>query len=830
MKKVIVLSIVILLLLGGCVLPSIPFLSDFSPTPTLSSTPTPSLTPTQTPTPTATFTATPAPTQPPSIQLNDADAALFDGDYEKALALYQGAFSGTNDPSIQASALFGQGKIAYLQSNLPDSLRTMRSVTELYSNTPAQAYAFYYLGLIYTDLQRYNEAIEAFTGYTSRRPGILDAEVFEKQGDLYALVDNHAAAIEMYQKSLSAMPEGFYEALQIKIARTYLESADYETAISLFQVILEQTNSDYTRAQMEFLIGQAYLTLGKTDDAYQHFETAVNQYPRSYDAYSALVTLVNAGVPVDELNRGLIDYYAGQYNLAIQAFDRYLAQNADHDATAHYYKALALRELGLVKYPFGSDPRNLPDMTGVPEDQQAISEFDLIIKDHAEDSRWIMAWDEKAYTQWYYHGSYAQAAQTLLDCVSKAPQSNLAPQFIYDAGRNYERANMLSEAASTWERLADEYPSAEMTIQGVFFAGISRYRLGEFPEARRLFQRALMLSTAPKDVAAANLWIGKTYQQEGNAIDASASWQAAISADPTGYYSERARDLVLDRPAFSATAILDFGFDLNQERIQAEFWLKSTFAIPPETNLSSPGTLANNPYLIRAWEFWHLGLYQESRTEIEYLREQVKDDPAACFVLLPTLLDLRFYRSAIFTSRRILTLAGLDDAAALDAPAYFNHIRFGPYYKEIVLETASAEAFDPLFIFSIIRQESMFEGFVQSSAGARGLMQLMPATAENVAYNWGWPDEYSANDLYRPYINIPLGVHYLSQQRKSLPHPYSILAAYNGGPGNASAWLKLAGDDPDLFLEVIRYQETRNYVTYIFENYNIYRRLYGRNP
>lgn len=819
-----------MLLISGCALPAIPFLSDPSPTPTYTVTPSSTPAPTATPLPTATMPPTPAPTQPPSVQLDEANNALFNGDYEKAYLLFKDAFSGSDDPSIQSAALYGQGRVEYLQSNLAGALSSMRSVTELYSNTPSQAYAFYYLGLIYTDLQRYDEAQSAFSNYTSRRAGVLDPEIFEKQGDTYTLANNPTAAIEMYQKALGALPEGTNENLQIKIARAYYNASDFEDAIGLFQAVLDQTDSDYTRAQMEFLIGQAFLTLGKTDDAYVHFAIAVNQYPRSYDSYSALVTLVNAGVPVNELNRGLIDYYAGQYNLAIQAFDRYLMDNPDHDATAHYYKALALRELGLVKYPFGSDERNLPDMAGVPEDQQSLTEFDLIIKDHPNDSRWIMAWDEKAYTQWYYHGNFPEAAKILLDCVTIAPKSDLAPQFIYDAGRNYERANLLADAAITWERLADEYPSAEVTIQGVFFAGVSRYRLAQYPEARRLFQRSLMLSTAPKDVAAAHLWIGKTYQQEGNAIDSSSAWQAAINSDPTGYYSERARDLVLDRPAFAGSAVLDFGFDLNLERTQAEFWLKSTFAIPPETNLSSPGSLANNPHLVRAWEYWQLGLYQESRTEIEVLREQVKDNPADCFILLPVLLDMHFYRSAIVTSRQILTLSGMDDAATLDAPAYFNHIRFGPYYRDLVLASASEESFDPLFIFSVIRQESLFEGFVQSSAGARGLMQLMPATGENVAYNLGWPDNYSDADLYRPFINIPLGVHYLSLQRKNLSHPFPILAAYNGGPGNAAAWLELAGDDPDLFLEVVRYKETRNYVMYIYENYNIYRRLYGRNP
>jgi len=58
-------------------------------------------------------------------------------------------------------------------------------------------------------------------------------------------------------------------------------------------------------------------------------------------------------------------------------------------------------------------------------------------------------------------------------------------------------------------------------------------------------------------------------------------------------------------------------------------------------------------------------------------------------------------------------------------------------------------------------------------------------------------------------------------------HIYAALAAYNGGPGNAVIWKQLAGDDPDLFLEIVRFEETRDYIRNIYEIFVIYRRLYS---
>jgi len=162
------------------------------------------------------------------------------------------------------------------------------------------------------------------------------------------------------------------------------------------------------------------------------------------------------------------------------------------------------------------------------------------------------------------------------------------------------------------------------------------------------------------------------------------------------------------------------------------------------------------------------------------------------------------------------------------APPYFSYVRYGLYYSELVLPDAQANGFDPLFLFSVIRQESLFEGFVSSTAGAHGLMQIVPSTGAQVNSQLGWPINYDEKDLYRPDVSVAFGSHYLASNRNALGGDlYAALAAYNGGPGNALAWKQLAGDDPDLYLESVRFQETRDYIRYIYEIYVIYKRLYS---
>jgi soluble lytic murein transglycosylase len=126
-----------------------------------------------------------------------------------------------------------------------------------------------------------------------------------------------------------------------------------------------------------------------------------------------------------------------------------------------------------------------------------------------------------------------------------------------------------------------------------------------------------------------------------------------------------------------------------------------------------------------------------------------------------------------------------------------------------------------------MRQESLFNKYADSGS-AIGLMQIVPETGQLIVDNHGWPPNYSTGDLFRPMISIGLGASYLMDQRNRFDGDlFTTLAAYNAGPEAAAIWRDLAGSDSDLFLEVIRYQETRDYIRSIYEIFAMYRRLYA---
>jgi soluble lytic murein transglycosylase len=88
----------------------------------------------------------------------------------------------------------------------------------------------------------------------------------------------------------------------------------------------------------------------------------------------------------------------------------------------------------------------------------------------------------------------------------------------------------------------------------------------------------------------------------GNTQAAQALWEQCSAIDPTGYYSERARDLILNRQPFTSPDAYDLTIDWTSERQQAEEWLRTTFNLSADTDLSSPGNLSNDLRFIRGSE------------------------------------------------------------------------------------------------------------------------------------------------------------------------------------------------------------------------------------
>ncbi len=178
-----------------------------------------------------------------------------------------------------------------------------------------------------------------------------------------------------------------------------------------------------------------------------------------------------------------------------------------------------------------------------------------------------------------------------------------------------------------------------------------------------------------------------------------------------------------------------------------------------------------------------------------------------------------------------LVLAGVFFLFVLYELPPVQKLRYPMPYKLIVQQQANRFGVDPLLVTAVIREESRFMPKSESSAGARGVMQLMPDTAEWAAEKMGLKN-YSKDQLYEPETNIMLGSWYLANLSKQFNNNLVlVLASYNGGRGRVQEWLSKGDISPQGQIDEIPIKETREYVKKVLYSYNKYKELYPEtNP
>jgi soluble lytic murein transglycosylase len=211
---------------------------------------------------------------------------------------------------------------------------------------------------------------------------------------------------------------------------------------------------------------------------------------------------------------------------------------------------------------------------------------------------------------------------------------------------------------------------------------------------------------------------------------------------------------------------------------------------------------------IRARELYRAKLYSDARREWASAISRLSPDELKAASALAQQWG--------WHDRAILTVAKTRDYSDL-------HLRFPIDHVETVSRTASSRQLDPGHIFAVIRQESAFGETARSSAGARGLMQLMPKTGMDTARKYHIPLS-DTSQLYEPEKNILIGTAYLGDVMKQYDGNIVLAsAAYNAGPHNVQRWLpQQQKQSPDNWIATITYKETRNYIQGILAYMAIY--------
>ncbi len=766
--------------------------------------------PSATSAPPPTLTASPSPTPLPQDVVKLAERELRNGDWEAA----EEAFSRVvDDPAVgadeQVAAYLGLAYTLLRQGDFAGAHTALDSLLARYPSHPRIPQAYFLRGDARLGLSNWGSAIEDFNIYLSLRPGLIDSFVHERIADAYLAMGMNDQAFAAYEAAIAAdrYMLGLLQ-LREKVGIIYRQSGNNDGAIAQYEAILTVAQNAGYRAQIDFRIGYTYLEAGALDAYYEQMAYVFMTYPDSREALDALRALREANIPVDQYQRGVVNFNQGQYDIALEAFYNYLAETpiGEYRPEAYLYIARAYRELG--------------------NPQSAIMELQAMLNRFGPQhgSAWGDGWLEVAST-YAVMGDTATAFATYEGFVADNPTQSQAPTALYAAAQLAKSVNEMGRAMGYLDRLAAEYPSDPRASEGMYRLGVAFYQGGDYPTAVSLFEKASAQS-ANERPAASSFWLGKTQKALDQTDQANVALNNAAALEPGSYYGLRAQDILSGEEAFAPPqSPLNLPAS-DAARVEAEQWLVQRFGLVETPPLAAAlrADITSNPQFIRAQELWDLGLWVEARENFEAVRRAYQDDVLALYQLAVYFRDIGLYRSSLLAAARLLTLA---DTTPLDAPVFLARLRYPVYYDDLILDHAARYNLDPLWVYALIWQESQFEGFAVSTAAAQGLMQIWPPTGEDIAARLAWPD-YRPSDLQRPMVSVAFGTWLLREELNRFDgSAYAALTAYNAGPGRTAEWVEASAGDLDLFVEVISLQEPRTYVQRIIEHYEFYRALYG---
>jgi soluble lytic murein transglycosylase len=369
------------------------------------------------------------------------------------------------------------------------------------------------------------------------------------------------------------------------------------------------------------------------------------------------------------------------------------------------------------------------------------------------------------------------------------------------------------EAGKAYKRAGSVAHTLTQRLDALWRVGWIHYQQNQFIEAIETFQEIIQAAGTPQTdsslhaASQASYWLARAQEHLGQMEPARQGLKKLSQDYPFTYYGQLA-DLRLGPTEFST----------KQWAV-----LTSTDTM----NVGTPAHLQHDIHYQKIQALRTLRLYKEAVQELEVVFTRFGADPQAFPQLVSLASEVGAYDVGIRLSIRhfgaTLRKGQLPPSSAAWLGAF-------PMGYQMVIQSFAPKHVDPFLVAGLIREESLYSARVVSPVGAIGLMQLMPATAKKVGRQLGLQDSDShRKGLDEPNRNIQLGTYYLGQLLNEFQGNiiYSV-AAYNAGPQAVKRWIAQNGQrDPDEFVELIGYRETRGYVKRVVGSYRIYRTLFG---
>jgi soluble lytic murein transglycosylase len=390
----------------------------------------------------------------------------------------------------------------------------------------------------------------------------------------------------------------------------------------------------------------------------------------------------------------------------------------------------------------------------------------------------------------------ARRADLYRAIVDRFPRTRAAEQALFALGNLFQKDALHDDAAPYYRQLAVEFPDSAHAERSALRAAFSAVRQGRPGDAADVLENMARRSRSPGGFL---YWAGVARGRTGDDGRARALLTEAATRFRNTWYGLNAAAALERLPVSESEPPLAFGE-------------------PPRAPDALDGAIA-----VRVRQMLLAGLHEEALVELSGAPETAATWETRALIQA----DRGELRSAIIAMKR--AYPGHAAALPADLPPHAWTTIYPLRYDAGLRAAAAREGLDPSLVAALICQESTFTADAVSSAGARGLMQIMTYTGRPLARDLGL--RFDRRMLLDPGTSLTLGSRYFRQMIDRFGREDAALAAYNAGPHRVDRWLPASNHAPaDEFVESIPFSETRGYVMTILGARAQYERLYGLRP
>jgi len=632
----------------------------------------------------------------------------------------------------------------------------------------------------------YPRAIERLTFAAANYPTLGDYALFylgeaqQDQGDLTAAAATFERLRAEYPQSVLT-PRG-----ELALAQILLKLGRSSDASAVAIPLLATTSDPSIEQNARLVEAQALAAMGRDSDAYTQAMTLRESFPHG---------------ETDAKARSLA-YSLRAANPAVSTLTGF----SFHKNEA----ALLLRE-GQVSLALGEAEKALALAPTSPDRAEIL---------------WI---DAQA-----LHGDADRQKHALLEYLSIAPDGPAASAVLYDLALVYWKEDDSDRARATFGKIVAEFPASSHASGAMLRIGRIYEELGNYDAARseyaRLVQRYLGTDAA-EDARFRMPWSFYMTRQYAKAAASFAAMrnkaESASEREMFEYWRARSLEKTGDNVAahdiylhLAQSVESNYYPTLAARRVSGVQAELPAAAAPDPSIYPTPGSASPSVrfHLSRILALRSLGISDLQAGEYRALESAAAGDRSLRGFILAGLQSADAWYDAIVAATRMSKNGHINSEVA-------ERIRYPRAYWDLFAHAAAQRSLDPWLVLALARQESLFNPRATSLADARGLMQLMPTTADRVARQAG--DESSPN-LFDPQTNVQLGTTYLKSLLDMFAgDEFKAVAAYNGGEHAVQDWTRKFPGDDDEWVENIGYHETRDYVKKVIGGRREYLLLYG---